>query len=49
MIEQGQQMTPEQIVRFLGDFRLMHNDQNQKSNLYTPEFQKKMMRTIIDS
>ncbi len=42
-------MTPEQIARFLEDFRQMYSDPNQQANLYSSEFQKKMMLAILQS
>lgn len=49
MIELGQKMTPEQIVRFLDEFRQKHGDPNQHANLYSSEFQEKMLLAIIHS
>ena len=47
MIKMGQQMTTEQIVQFLEDFRLMHgSQQSQKSKLISLKVQENLLRAF---
>ncbi|MCB1583694.1 MAG: hypothetical protein R3E90_02310 [Marinicella sp.] len=46
MIKMGQQMTAEQIVRFLEDFRLMHSEQQGKSKLISLKVQENLLRAF---
>ena len=47
MIKMGQQMTTEQIVQFLEDFRLMHgSQQSQKSKIISLKVQENLLRAF---